>query len=362
MTKPEAFKVVKETRPQKTYRAAVIGCGRMGSTIDDEHIGQPCYPWPWAHAPALIESRGVELVAAADSDPKKLTDFRRRWGTDRLYTDYRELVEKEKPDLVCVTTRPEPRAEIVLTLAQMKIPAIYATKPMCCSLQEADAMVEACKEHGTLLAIACHLNWYRYYTRARELITQGEIGRLRAMICHSPGSLSNLQSHTLALFRLFAGAPAKWVFGDMDDDEQATADFDLAGSGYIVYENGVRAFMNTHAERTRYPWTLEFVGVGGRIVTRFSHSQFELWSKHPETEELIQRQFPGPWHPRSSMVDAIEQICRCLDTGEEPLCPGEFGREALEIAIAMRESHRRGNVRVDLPIQDRSLKIEPPWR
>ena len=32
--------------------------------------------------------------------------------------------------------------------------------------------------------------------------------------------------------------------------------------------------------------------------------------------------------------------------------------EALEVAIGMRESHRRGNVRVDLPIADRSLKIE----
>jgi hypothetical protein len=68
-------------------------------------------------------------------------------------------------------------------------------------------------------------------------------------------------------------------------------------------------------------------------------------------------QFPNPWHPRSSMVDAIEGVCRSIELGEERICPGEFGREALEIAIALRESHRRGHVRVDLPLEDRSLRL-----
>ena len=105
----EAFHIIDETRPAHTYRAAVVGCGRMGSTIDDEHIGMAHYPWPWAHAPAIIEARATELVAAADIDRVKLDDFRRRWHVDALYLDYREMVEKEKPDLVAVTTRPEER-------------------------------------------------------------------------------------------------------------------------------------------------------------------------------------------------------------------------------------------------------------
>ena len=58
----------------------------MGSTIDDEHVGQPHYPWPWAHAPAMMEARGIDLVAAADDDPAKLEDFKRRWGSARPCT------------------------------------------------------------------------------------------------------------------------------------------------------------------------------------------------------------------------------------------------------------------------------------
>ena len=355
--KGEAFRIVHDSRPRGTYRGAVVGCGRMGSTIDDEHIGMPHYPWPWAHAPAMVEARGVDLVAAVDTDPEKLDDFKRRWGVSALYTDLREMVEKERPDIVSVTTRPEPRAEVTLALAEMGVKAIFATKPMCRTLAEADAMVDACRKHGTIFAIACHLNWYGPYTNARRQIAEGAIGPLKSMVCHSASSLSNLQSHTLGLFRLFAGAPAKWVFGVMDSDEQAAADRDLPGSGYIVYENGVRAIMNSRSETSGLRWTLEFIGDKGRIVSRNAHAQFELWSTHPETGGPIQCQYPYPWHPRSSMVDAIEGVCRSIECGEEQTCPGEFGREALEIAIALRESHRRGNVRIDLPLEDRGLRM-----
>ena len=356
-SKGDAFQVIHNSAPKGTYRGAVVGCGRMGSTIDDEHIGMPHYPWPWAHAPAMMEARGVELVAGVDLDAEQREDFRRRWGVEAMYADVREMVEKEQPDIVSVTTRPEPRAEVVIGLAEMGVKAIFATKPMCRTLAEADAMIEACKAHGTILAMACHLNWYGYYTNARQQITEGTIGELRSMVNHSAGNLSNLQSHTLALFRLFADAPAKWVFGVMDDEERVVDGRDLPGSGYIMYENGVQAFLNSRSERTGLNWTVEFVGETGRIVSRNAHAQFELWTTHPETDNPVQCQFPYPWHLRSSMVDAIEGVCRSIEQGEEAICPGEFGRETLEIGIGMRESHRQGNVRVDLPLGDRSLGI-----
>jgi len=37
-----------------SYRATVIGCGRIGSTIDDEQVNKPQFRYPWAHAPVYI--------------------------------------------------------------------------------------------------------------------------------------------------------------------------------------------------------------------------------------------------------------------------------------------------------------------
>ncbi|HIC00654.1 TPA: hypothetical protein EYO63_13265 [Candidatus Poribacteria bacterium] len=69
----------------------------------------------------------------------------------------------------------------------------------------------------------------------------------------------------------------------------------------------------------------------------------------------MRRQFPNPKRPRSSQQAAIEGLIKNLDDGSAPLCPGELGREALEIAIALRESHRRSGEKIELPLEDRSL-------
>ncbi|MBT4979413.1 MAG: Gfo/Idh/MocA family oxidoreductase [Gemmatimonadetes bacterium] len=334
------------------YRGAVIGCGRIGSTIDDEHIDRPQFRYPWAHAPAIIEAKGVDLVAAADLMPEQLQDFKRRWGTEALYTDYREMIAKEAPDIVSISTRAEERAEVVINVAQAGVKVIYATKPMCRSLAEADAMIEACRRTNTVLAIACHKNWSPWFQACLQAIKNGEIGAFSSMVCNYSWSLSRGHSHTLGLFRMFAGAPAKWVFGHMNSDEAAAGDGDLSGTGMIYYENGMRAFLNTGG------WlNIDFVGSDGWISARNEHADFEMWSRLPSTGEPVRRQFPNPKRPKSSQQAAIEGLVKNLDEGTAPLCSGEYGREALEIAIALRESHRRGGEKIELPLQERALTI-----
>ena len=56
-------------------------------------------------------------------------------------------------------------------------------------------------------------------------------------------------------------------------------------------------------------------------------------------------------------VRLVHDLIAALETGKRPNCGGEDGRAALEIAIGLRESHRRGICRVDLPLPDRTLAI-----
>ncbi len=60
---------------KRIYRGAVIGTGRIGSKIDAEQKYY-YFPYPWAHAPAMIESKRVRLVAGADLLPEQREDFR----------------------------------------------------------------------------------------------------------------------------------------------------------------------------------------------------------------------------------------------------------------------------------------------
>ena len=78
-----------------TFRAAVVEYGRIGSTIDDEHQNKPQFRYPWAHAPAYIEAKGVELVAASDLRPAQLENFKQRWGVTALFTYFMEMVRQD---------------------------------------------------------------------------------------------------------------------------------------------------------------------------------------------------------------------------------------------------------------------------
>ncbi len=221
-----------------------------GSTIDDEQVGKPQFRYPWAHVPAFIEARGIELVAASDLSVDRLNDFSRRWGITVLYTDYLEMVAKEQSDIVSVTTQAAERAEIIISLAELGVRAIYTTKPMCRSLAEADMMIDTCRKNGVILAIACHKNWIPWFLACLESIREGKIGRFSSMVCNYGWSLSRGHSHTLALFRLFTDAPAKWVFGHMNSDEAAEGDGDLSGMGMILYENDIHGFLSTGGRHT----------------------------------------------------------------------------------------------------------------
>src|ERR671931_12987 len=100
------------------YRVALIGLGRIASTIDDEVQGYPSILLPYAHM-----------------------------------ADYREMLDREKPDVVSVCTSARPRPGIVADCARAGVRAILAEKPIAFSLAEADAMVELCREHGVRLAV-----------------------------------------------------------------------------------------------------------------------------------------------------------------------------------------------------------------
>ena len=102
--------------PQKTYRAAVIGLGRMGSTFDDEIRQGGQFFMPYCHAPTYVASPQTELVAGADPHAEQGAIFAERWGLEdrQIYADYREMLDAERPDFVSMCTTARLRAGIMI--------------------------------------------------------------------------------------------------------------------------------------------------------------------------------------------------------------------------------------------------------
>ena len=355
------------------YRAAVIGLGRMGSTFDDEIQRGGSVFTPYCHGPAYSGSPLTDLIAGVDLHKGQRELFGQRWGLSdgQLYDDYKAMLEEEKPDVVSVCTSTRHRAAIVKDVAEAGVKAIWAEKPMSLSLAEADEMVEVCREQGVALAVNCVRRWTPAFAEARRIIDSGELGGILQVTAYAQCPLSANGSHMLDAIRFLAGGDVQWVFGEMESDAAAARDDDLMGNGYLAFDNGVRAYvrgMDTGAA----VWDFDVIGENGRIRILNNSLQAELTllqsvdanavgsrsisTRFPVTLPAV---YPYPWPPhiQGTGLTVIEDLADCIESGGEPSCSGLDGRAALEVAIAMRESHRAGGVKVDLPIEDRSLKI-----
>jgi predicted dehydrogenase len=346
----------------KTYRAAVIGLGRMGSTFDDEIEQGGSIFLPYCHAPAYKAATGTELVAGADPHPEQRSLFAQRWdlGADRVYADYREMLEQEKPDIVSVCTTARLREEIVTDLAAAGVKAIWAEKPIALSLNEADGMLEACRRAGTVVAVNCARRWNPFYAEARRLIEAGELGDILQVTGYGQCGLSHNGSHLIDILRYLAGGQVEWVFGEMVSDQAAAGDEDLMGNGYLAFDNGVRGYMRGMPCGAAN-WDIEVIGTQGRFRFVEGGPEVELVKMQPggRRGRGVPVRYPFPWPARlpGMGVEIIENIIGAVEGGDAPRCNGDDALAALEIAVALRQSHRLGGCKVELPMADRSLRI-----
>ena len=346
-----------------TYRAAVIGLGRMGSTFDDEITQGGSLFLPYCHAPSYAASPHTELVAGADLHPEQRARFGQRWeiGADHLYADYRTMLEKERLDIVSVCTTARHRAAIVQDCVRAGVRAIWAEKPLALTLAEADSMVRVCREQSTAMAVNCARRWNPFFARTRELIEAGELGDLLQVTGYAQCQLSHNGSHLIDILRYLAGGRVEWVFGEMESDAAARSERDLQGNGYLVFDNGVRCFLRSLPCGVA-SWEVDVIGTQGRVRSLANCQEFELICLAPggPRGRGVPARQPFPWPARlpGMGLTIVEDLVAAIETGRPPRCSGEDGLAAFEIAVALRESHRRGGTRVDLPLEDRSLGIE----
>ena len=205
------------------YRAALIGLGRIADTIDDETVGSGWLA-PFSHMGSYRDVPEVLVVGAADRYPEQRAAFGQRWGVpaEKLYEDYREMLERERPDIVSICTHVAPRAEITLDVVRMVregrtgVKCIWVEKPMAVSLQEADSMVEACREAGVILMLNAMRASDVYYRRARALIDAGALGRMLQITAHGSGPLAHMGVHWLGAMCVLAGGSERvaWLVGE----------------------------------------------------------------------------------------------------------------------------------------------------
>jgi predicted dehydrogenase len=345
------------------YRAVIIGLTGIGANRPAEPLGAPLYgAMPRSHAAAYHRHPATEVVAVCDIRPQALDNFQATWGDIwpdvRLYSGYREMLQREQPDLVSVATPDHLHAGITVDAAAGGAKAILCEKPIATTLADADRMIEAAEAHGVLLSIEHTRRWSPIFQKARQISRSGELGRLRTIVAnmYSPRSmLFRNGTHTLDMMVFFAEADPQWLFAELEEGFDNYDEYksdgghdpatDPAANAYIHFANGVRGFYNSikvempgsQFELTFDKGRLEVSDGGLRLVRGHGHDE---WS--------YANLLPGDYQ-QSYQLGAVAELIDCLETGKPLVSPAQEARKTLAIMLAILQSHCAGNVRVDLP-------------
>jgi len=346
------------------YRIGVIGCGGIAN----------------AHAKAYAEL-GLEITAASDIDQFRLKEFSKLYNVKNTYTDYEEMLRKEKLDIVSVCTWPPLHCKITESAAEKGVRGVICEKPMAMNLAEADRMIMACRKTGAKLVIGHMRRFLKIYSEAKNLLDSGVIGEPELIHGASVGDLLSDGTHLIDSIRFINSDEAvNWVFGQIDAREKRKRYghyVEDASIGYVEFENGLRAFIETSQISPGGPKAGE---VGFSQESLFNDldrvNRIKWWKKKVPycaiqiygSNGVIQVDERGnpplkyrgknekDWKAGSITQESdpfrlqVEALIESMEKDVEHPCSGEQGRKTLEVIMAIYESARRREI-IPLPLE-----------
>jgi scyllo-inositol 2-dehydrogenase (NADP+) len=147
----------------ETVRCAVIGYGGAFN------MGRQ-------HAQSMNQA-GMKTVAACDLDPGRMEQAAQDFPGIRTYTRVEELLQDPQVDLCVVILPHNLHAAVAIDCARAG-KHVVVEKPMCTSVGEADAMVEAAEKAGVMLSVFHNRRWDGDFRTIRGLIEEGVIGEV----------------------------------------------------------------------------------------------------------------------------------------------------------------------------------------
>jgi predicted dehydrogenase len=275
------------------------------------------------------------------------------------------MLEKERPDLVCIATPPDFHAEHVIDAANAGAQGIFCEKPLTPTLKSADEMLAVCERTGTRLQINHTRRGDPWKRRARELIQSGEIGDILTITITWAGRLFLTGTHCYDLVNFFAGdSPTSWVMGHAEEPAAemkvvpTQRGVDVGGTAYITFANGTRAFLNGRDGNVILQ--THIYGTNGMIVIDDHDAQLWKLTSGAGFRDLARFPFPQMMTMPSPMTYLLNDLIDSIESNREPISGGRYAREALAQILATHYSSRNNNVRVDFPFTDPDAR--PPYQ
>jgi hypothetical protein len=322
----------------------------------------------------------VTLVAGADTDPERLADFGADWriSTEHLYADYRELLARERPDLVSICAYATERVEMARAAIEAGARGLWLEKAVACSMAEAADLRELADRAGVAIVVNHMRRADPAWRRVAEIVAREELGRLGSVHVRFSGHFLHTGTHAWDALDEWCGAWAEvrcWPEAQTEAQERRSAEaqteaqkrssaeaqdkdhvvgensdwaavprepgagsrepnFDPSGLAHIVFENGVHAFVS--GSRKRYfTFECDLTFTAGRI--QIGNDVQRIWRPAPSPRyegfvELAESSEPLDAPAPASLLDTL---LTAVDTGEEKLVALDEATRALRLGLGL---------------------------
>lgn len=349
---------------KKNLKYALIGCGR----ISPNHI-------------AAAKANELNIVAICDIVEENMEDKAKKFELPesvKRYTDYKEMLQTEKPQLVAICTESGKHAAIALDCIEAGCNVIIE-KPIALSIADADAIIEAAKKKGVKVCTNHQNRFNKAIVKIRDAVDKNRFGKLfygtahirwnrdweyygradwRGTWAQDGGALMNQCIHNIDLLNWMMGKEPVEVFAYTDRLNHPYIQAEDLGIALVRFANGSYGIIEGTTDI--YPSNLEetlylfgekgTVKAGGKSVNVIEEWRF---SDALDDSEEVKKQFNenppnvygfGHTPLYTDVIDAIQN-------DRDPYVTGEDGKRALELVLAIYKSAAEGKP-VKLPLEN----------
>ncbi|MFM7096282.1 MAG: Gfo/Idh/MocA family protein [Gemmataceae bacterium] len=163
LTAPMVFKRFTQAAPSETLMHASFGAGGMAR----------------ADINSLTASKNLKLVAVADVDKSRLEELKKSFPDVKVYTDWRELLDKEKGlNSANISTPDHMHAPITMRAMQQGL-NVYTQKPLTQSIYESRQLTKVAAEKKLVTQMGIQIHSHEVHKTVVNAIQTGVVGKVK---------------------------------------------------------------------------------------------------------------------------------------------------------------------------------------